>query len=80
MIDYHHDVRELDLRDMKRSMAGRGPDQHGAYYTHTAALFHNRLCVIDRENGMQPMSAVHEGRGSSCTTASCTTPTRYEAS
>ncbi len=63
MIDYHHDVRELDLRDMKRSMAGRGPDQHGAYYTHTAALFHNRLCVIDRENGMQPMSAVHEGRG-----------------
>lgn len=57
MIDFQTDVRGLDLSAMKNSMERRGPDQQGAYYSACAALFHNRLCVIDPENGRQPMLA-----------------------
>ena len=62
MIDLAGDVRELDLTDMRSSMKCRGPDQHGQYRSADAALFHNRLCVIDPENGRQPMSARADGR------------------
>lgn len=34
----------------------RGPDQRGVYKDTEAALLHNRLCVIDIENGKQPMA------------------------
>lgn len=62
MIDFYRDVRELDLTEMRKSMRSRGPDQRGEYRSADAALFHNRLCVIDPQNGMQPMSAVRGGR------------------
>ena len=55
MIDLRHDVRTLDLREMKHAMKSRGPDQRGVFLSESAALFHNRLCVIDIENGRQPM-------------------------
>lgn len=62
MIDLSHDVRTLDLREMKHAMKSRGPDQRGVFLSESAALFHNRLCVIDIENGRQPMICDHGGR------------------
>ena len=62
MIDLNRDVRELELAEMRHSMRSRGPDQRGEYRSRDAALFHNRLCVIDPRNGMQPMSAARDGR------------------
>ena len=42
---------------MQASMTRRGPDQQGRYITDCAALLHNRLAVIDVDNGRQPMTA-----------------------
>lgn len=62
MIDLHRDIRPLDLTALGESMRSRGPDQRGVYRDEAAALFHNRLCVIDIENGRQPMTVLWEGR------------------
>ncbi len=40
---------------MQQSMSRRGPDQRGMMIEGNAALIHARLCVIDPENGLQPM-------------------------
>ena len=64
MIDLRRDVREIDLTEMKFSMRSRGPDQRGQYRDESAALFHHRLCVIDPENGRQPMLLHGGGRSS----------------
>jgi asparagine synthase (glutamine-hydrolysing) len=40
---------------MQTSMQRRGPDQRGMYVKGEAALIHARLCVIDVQNGRQPM-------------------------
>ena len=40
---------------MQESMRRRGPDQRGMYIGGNAALIHARLCVVDIENGQQPM-------------------------
>ena len=42
---------------MQKVLAPRGPDQNGIYIKDKVALIHSRLCVIDIENGLQPMSA-----------------------
>ncbi len=42
---------------MQKVLAPRGPDQNGIYIKNNVALIHSRLCVIDIENGIQPMSA-----------------------
>jgi asparagine synthase (glutamine-hydrolysing) len=57
MIDFNRDLRAVDMGQMGKVMTYRGPDQKGAYIARDAALFHHRLCVIDRENGRQPMTA-----------------------
>lgn len=62
MIDFARDVRGLDLSAMRNCMTSRGPDQRGQYRDKAAVLFHNRLCVIDAENGRQPMSIRRNGR------------------
>lgn len=41
---------------MKNALSRRGPDQSGIYYGSGAALIHTRLCVVDIENGIQPMT------------------------
>ncbi len=41
---------------MQKVLAPRGPDQNGIYIKDNVALIHSRLCVIDVENGVQPMS------------------------
>lgn len=42
---------------MQKVLAPRGPDQNGIYVKDNVALVHSRLCVIDIENGIQPMTA-----------------------
>ncbi|MDR1589837.1 MAG: asparagine synthase (glutamine-hydrolyzing) [Oscillospiraceae bacterium] len=46
--------REI-YEDMQYVLRRRGPDQRGMYIEGRAALVHTRLCVIDVENGRQPM-------------------------
>ena len=41
---------------MQKVLSPRGPDQNGIYIDKNVALIHTRLCVIDIENGIQPMS------------------------
>ena len=59
MIDLRRDLREQTVcfRAMQESLSRRGPDQNGIYLEPSAALLHNRLSVIDPENGRQPMTA-----------------------
>ena len=40
---------------MLDTMERRGPDQSGSVVDGPASLLHTRLCVIDIENGRQPM-------------------------
>lgn len=42
---------------MQEALSPRGPDQNGLYINNNVALIHSRLCVIDIENGIQPMTA-----------------------
>ncbi len=42
---------------MQKVLAPRGPDQNGMYIKDNVCLIHSRLCVIDIENGIQPMTA-----------------------
>lgn len=41
---------------MQKLLTPRGPDQKGIYEEENVALLHSRLCVIDIENGKQPMT------------------------
>ncbi len=43
------------IRDMRGELDHRGPDQNGLAYGKSYAFAHNRLAVIDVENGRQPM-------------------------
>ena len=43
---------------MQKVLAPRGPDQNGIYMKDNVSLIHSRLCVIDVENGIQPMSTI----------------------
>ena len=51
-----------DYLPMWDSLAPRGPDQRGAYYSDRAVLLHRRLCVVDRDGGRQPMHLRRGGR------------------
>ncbi len=60
-ISFSHSIinnKDSFLR-MQKVLAPRGPDQNGLYLSDNAALIHSRLCVIDIENGIQPMTAVY---------------------
>ena len=47
---------------MGKTMRHRGIDGDGLYVSEYVALQHNRLAVIDIENGRQPMSITHNGK------------------
>lgn len=47
---------------MQKVLAPRGPDQNGIYIKDNVALIHARLCVIDIENGIQPMSTKYDDK------------------
>ena len=62
VVDLGRDVRGMELAAMEDAMSSRGPDQSGRYLDPDCALFHHRLCVIDPENGRQPMTVRDGGR------------------
>ena len=47
------------LRKMSGTLVHRGPDASGDFYDSYASLGHNRLAVVDVENGAQPMSVIY---------------------
>ena len=47
------------LRGMNGTLVHRGPDASGDFYDSYASLGHNRLAVVDVENGAQPMSVIY---------------------
>lgn len=49
------------LERMSAKMGHRGPDQSGVYRSGNVAFGHNRLAIIDIENGRQPMTRAHRG-------------------
>ncbi len=56
------DVTQEVLSEMGRTLAHRGPDQKGLFRSENVCFYHNRLAVIDVENGLQPMTVVFEGK------------------
>lgn len=58
-IGYQQDLRQRTepALAMQAALRRRGPDQEGIYAAEHALLAHTRLCVIDPENGRQPMTA-----------------------
>jgi len=49
------------IRCMNDCMRHRGPDDNHIFCDRYVSLGHNRLAVIDPENGVQPMTIEHEG-------------------
>jgi len=44
------------LKKMQSLLRHRGSDDRGSYKSHNCGLIHNRLSIIDLENGSQPLS------------------------
>lgn len=64
MIDFEN-KENLSLKlisKMGETMYRRGPEQKGVFSNDFSIFYHNRLSVIDLENGLQPMSRVWQGR------------------
>ncbi len=63
--DYTRENRTPELlsaaEDMGRTLARRGPDDHGTYTCGDCVLVHRRLAVIDPERGGQPMTCRENG-------------------
>lgn len=56
-------ARAVDALDaMSARMGHRGPDQSGTYRSGEVGFGHNRLAIIDVENGRQPMTRTHRGK------------------
>ncbi len=60
--DSTSEITQSVLNEMRKTTAHRGPDQNGFFRSDCVCFAHNRLAVIDVENGLQPMSAVFEGK------------------
>ena len=60
--DSTSDITQTVLNEMRRTTAHRGPDQNGYFRSEFVCFAHNRLAVIDVENGLQPMTVVFEGK------------------
>ncbi len=57
-----HDIDKSIISKMGITMKHRGPDATEVYVDEFAALHHNRLAVMDIENGRQPMTAEYNGK------------------
>lgn len=64
LINFHEQIEEKLKRTetMGRTMKHRGMDDDGSFEFAYGALQHNRLSVMDPENGRQPMSAKKDGK------------------
>lgn len=58
-IDFGGSITPSLLQKMNESLLHRGPDASGDFSDTYATLYHNRLAVVDVENGAQPMSVVY---------------------
>ena len=47
------------IKEMNDALKHRGPDASGDFYDSYAVFGHNRLAVVDLENGAQPMSVIY---------------------
>ncbi|WP_135553332.1 asparagine synthase (glutamine-hydrolyzing) [Paenibacillus cymbidii] len=56
-LDWNNDLTRHAgvVETMTETMAARGPDASGTWISRHCALGHRRLCVIDPDNGAQPM-------------------------
>lgn len=54
-------LNENIIREMGNVLSHRGPDQNGVYITSQVAFQHNRLSIMDLENGIQPMTRYFNG-------------------
>ena len=63
IVDFFHNenVSPRLVQKMGEVMHMRGPDQSGVFADGPVASHHNRLSVIDPENGAQPMTRSHGG-------------------
>lgn len=52
---------EKIIKEMNATMKNRGPDQSGIFSDGDIHLAHNRLAIIDVENGRQPMTRIYGG-------------------
>ncbi len=55
-------ISQETLEAMRLTTVHRGPDQNGFFRDDYVCFGHNRLAVIDVANGLQPMTAVFEGK------------------
>lgn len=62
MIDYQNKPDASQIQQMGMTMKNREPDATEIYCDEVVALHHNRLSVMDPENGRQPMTAVFKGK------------------
>lgn len=56
-IDFSGNI--TSCKEMNKTMVHRGPDSSGVFEDKFASLGHNRLAVMDPENGKQPLSVVY---------------------
>lgn len=64
LVDFHERIKDSfeKVEKMGRTMKHRGMDDDGIFQFEYGAFQHNRLSVMDPENGKQPMSAVKDGK------------------
>jgi asparagine synthase (glutamine-hydrolysing) len=62
MIDFFVKPSEKIVANMGATMKSRGPDASDSFSDNYTALQHNRLAVMDVENGKQPMQITYCGR------------------
>ena len=62
MIDFKESPSKALVKKMGDVMKSRGPDATEMFSDNVAVLHHNRLSVMDPENGRQPMSATFRGK------------------
>jgi asparagine synthase (glutamine-hydrolysing) len=61
MVDYGDGLLQEDtVQRMLKSLERRGTHQGGVFSSENVQLLHRRLCVVDMENGCQPMQTGEE--------------------
>lgn len=61
-VDFKNKENAVLYENMGECMKHRGPDDSGVFFAPGVAFQHNRLSVMDTENGAQPMKADFFGR------------------
>lgn len=64
LIDFHNALENKDLKviNMGKTLKHRGMDDDGVFCFNNGAFQHNRLAVMDVENGKQPMSITYASK------------------